>query len=140
MVVGHGIDLVEMTMIAARLEPDGTHWLDGAFTEAEQQEADPPPKRVEYYAGRYAAKEAVAKALGTGFTDDVTWLDIEVLRHSSGAPYARLSEGALAVADDLGVTRWFVSISHRGGYAVATAIAVSEPTQTGGGPTPAPSR
>ena len=125
MIIGHGIDIVELSMVEERLNA-GDDWVDGAFTEAEQAEADPPPNRVQYLAGRFAAKEAVAKALGTGFTDEVTWLDVEVLRHPSGAPHATLTEGALAVALSLGVNRWFVTIAHRGGYAVASAIAVRE--------------
>jgi holo-[acyl-carrier protein] synthase len=124
-IIGHGIDIVELSMVEQRLEA-GEHWIDGTFTESEQAEADPPPNRVQYFAGRYAAKEAVAKALGTGFTDEVTWLDVEILRLSSGAPYARLTEGALAVAESLGVTRWFVTVAHRGAYAVASAIALGE--------------
>jgi holo-[acyl-carrier protein] synthase len=124
-IVGHGIDIVELSMVEQRLEA-GEHWIDATFTEAEQAEADPPPNRVQYFAGRYAAKEAIAKALGTGFTDEVTWLDVEVLRLPSGTPYAKLTEGALAVAESLGVTRWFVTIAHRGAYAVASAIALGE--------------
>jgi holo-[acyl-carrier protein] synthase len=127
MIVGHGIDIVELSMVEKCLEA-GDDWIDGAFTEAEQAEADAPPNRVQYFAGRYAAKEAVAKALGTGFTEEVAWLDVEILRLPSGAPYAKLTEGALAVAESLGVTRWFVTIGHRGAYAVASAIAVREGT------------
>lgn len=125
MIVGHGIDIVDVSMIEQRLEA-GEHWIDGAFTEAEQAEADPPPNRVQYFAGRFAAKEAVAKAIGTGFTDEVTWLDIEVLRLPSGGPYATLTAGALAVAESLGVTRCLVTIAHRSAYAIASAIAVRE--------------
>jgi holo-[acyl-carrier protein] synthase len=124
-IVGHGIDIVELLMVQQRLEA-GEHWIDATFTEAEQAEADPPPHRVQYFAGRFAAKETVAKALGTGFTDEVTWLDVEVLRLTSGAPHVNLTEGALAVAESLGVTRWFVTIAHRGAYAVASAIAVRD--------------
>lgn len=127
MIVGHGVDIVELSVVEQRLEA-GDDWVEGAFTEAEQAEADPPPNRVQYFAGRYAAKEAVAKALGTGFTGEVAWLDVEILRLLSGAPHARLTEGALAVAESLGVTRWFVTIGHRGAYAIASAIAVREGT------------
>jgi holo-[acyl-carrier protein] synthase len=124
-IVGHGIDIVELSTIEQRLEA-GEHWMEGTFTEAEQKEADPAPNRIQYFAGRYAAKEAVVKALGTGFTDEVTWLDVEVVRFPSGAPNARLSGSALAVAESLGVTRWFVSIGHRGAYAIASAIALGK--------------
>ena len=61
-------------------------WLDGAFTESEQSGADAPPNTAQYFAARFAAKEAVVKALGTGFTDDVTWLDIEVRRKPTVVP------------------------------------------------------
>jgi len=127
MIVGHGIDVVELRSIEDRLDAEDGDWVEGAFSLEEQEQADPPPNRVEYFAGRYAAKEAVAKALGTGFTEDVAWLDIEILRSHSGAPEARLSEGALAVAQALGISRWLISISHSGAYAIASAIAEAAP-------------
>jgi holo-[acyl-carrier protein] synthase len=123
MIVGHGIDVVELKSIEDRLDVEDGDWVEGAFSREEQEQADPPPNRVQYFAGRYAAKEAVAKALGTGFTEDVAWLDIEILRAHSGAPEVRLSEGAHVVARTLGISRWFISISHSGTYAIASAIA-----------------
>ena len=101
-------------------------WLDGTFTEAEQAGADAPPNAEQYYAGRYAVKEAVAKALGTGFSDDVCWVDVEVRRKPTGAPEVHLSGGAAEVAKSLGVTAWLVSFSHSGDYAVASVIATSD--------------
>jgi holo-[acyl-carrier protein] synthase len=123
MIVGHGIDIVELRSIEERLASDEDDWVDGAFSHEEQEQADLPPNRVHFFAGRYAAKEAVAKALGTGFTEEVAWLDVEILRSPSGAPEVRLSEGAQVVARTLGISRWFISISHSGAYAVASAIA-----------------
>ena len=93
MIVGHGIDVVELSSIEKRLASAENDWVEGAFSHDEQEQADPPPNRVNYFAGRYAAKEAVAKALGTGFNENVTWLDVEILRSSSGATEVRLSEG-----------------------------------------------
>src|ERR1700675_4492956 len=78
MIVGHGIDITDLQSVEQRLASSEGDWIDGAFTVAEQEQADPSPNHVAYYAGRYAAKEAVAKALGTGFSGDVTWLDIEI--------------------------------------------------------------
>jgi holo-[acyl-carrier protein] synthase len=126
MVIGHGIDIVEMRKIEYLLARSGGEWTEGAFTAAEREQADPPPNHLQYFAGRYAAKEAVAKALGTGFSDDVAWLDIEILRQPAGSPEVRLSGGALEAATDLGVSRWLVSISHSGDYAVASALALAD--------------
>lgn len=125
-IIGHGIDIQDLRRVERLLGNPHSDWLDGAFTEVEQAGADAPPNSVQYYAGRYAAKEAVAKALGTGFTDDVTWLDIEVRRKPSGAPEVNLSGGAAEVANALGITNWLVSFSHTADYAVASVIAVAE--------------
>jgi holo-[acyl-carrier protein] synthase len=95
------------------------------FTEAEQAQADPEPHRAQYFAGRYAAKEAVVKALGTGFSDEVTWHDVEILRSETGAPSVNLSDGALEAANALGITRWLLSISHGDAFAIASALAVA---------------
>jgi holo-[acyl-carrier protein] synthase len=125
MIVGHGIDLVEIRQIERRLSTAHGEWAEGAFTEAEQAQADPEPYRAQYFAGRYAAKEAVAKALGTGFSDDVTWHDVEILRSETGAPTVSLSGGALEVASAMGITDWLLSISHGDSFAIASAIAVA---------------
>lgn len=125
MIVGHGIDLFAIRRAAERLATTHGEWVEGTFTEAERAQADPEPRRAEYYAGRYAAKEAVAKALGTGFSDEVTWLDVEILRSATGAPTVSLSDGALHVAEEHGITGWLLSISHGDGFAVASAIAVA---------------
>jgi len=125
-IVGHGVDVQDIRRVEKRLADPNRDWLDGTFTEAEQAGADPYPNSVNYYAGRYAAKEAVAKALGTGFTDEVCWLDVEVRRKPTGAPEVHLSGGAAEVAKSLGVTALLVSFSHSGDYAVASVIATSD--------------
>lgn len=125
-IIGHGIDLQDVQKVEKLLANPDNDWLDGAFTQSEQTSADAPPNIAQYFAGRFAAKEAVAKALGTGFTDEVTWLDIEVYRKPSGAPHIRLSGGAAEVAQALGVTGWFLSLSHSGTFCIASAIAIAE--------------
>ena len=82
-------------------------------------------ERAQFFAGRFAAKEAVGKALGTGISGDIAWKDIEILRDVNGAPLVSLSGETLDVANALGVTRWLLSISHTETYAVASAIAVT---------------
>jgi holo-[acyl-carrier protein] synthase len=125
MIVGHGIDIVEIRHIERRLATAHGEWVEGSFTEAEQEQADPAPHGAQYFAGRYAAKEAVAKALGTGFSDDVTWHDVEILRSATGAPTVCLTNGALEAAAALGITGWYLSISHSDSFAIASAIAVA---------------
>jgi holo-[acyl-carrier protein] synthase len=129
MIRGHGIDIIELARIRPHLASEHDDWADAIFSGDERAQADPPPNDIGFYAGRYAAKEAVAKALGCGFSGDVAWLDIEILRQPTGAPGVRLSGGALETASALGITHWLLSISHGGGYAVASAIAVAEPAR-----------
>jgi holo-[acyl-carrier protein] synthase len=125
-ILGHGIDIQVISRVERHLSNPHNDWLDGAFTQSEQTGADAPPNTANYYAGRYAAKEAVAKALGTGFTDEVTWLDIEVRRKPTGAPEVYLTGGAADAASSLGITGWLVSFSHSGDYAVASVIGIAE--------------
>jgi holo-[acyl-carrier protein] synthase len=124
-IVGHGIDIIQLCDIQRRLNSREADWLEGTFSKAEMDLAGPAPHRTDYFGGHYAAKEAVAKALGTGFSDDVAWLDIEILKLPTGAPIVRLSGGAKNAADALGVDNWVVSIGHSGDYAIASAIASS---------------
>lgn len=125
-ILGHGIDLYELARVQKHLRGSRGDWLEGVFSEEELEHADAPPRDIEYFGGRYAAKEAVAKALGTGFSDDVAWVDVEILRLPNGAPHVRLSGAAREAATALGVTSWLISISHSGGYAVASAIAIAD--------------
>jgi holo-[acyl-carrier protein] synthase len=124
-IVGHGVDIESEAKIDEYLKtrPD---WVERIFSAEERKLAGKPSEQPRFYAGRYAGKEAVAKSLGTGFTGDVTWHGIEILRLSSDAPYVRLSGGALVFANQLSVTTWFISISHGDGIAVASVIAVSD--------------
>jgi len=126
LLISHGIDIVELARIAASLRFSPDDFLEGTLTEAERGLAGEPAEWAGYYGGRLAAKEAVAKALGTGFSGEVSWADVEILRLPSGQPEVRLSGGAKAVADGLGVTRWLLSISHSSSFAVASAVAVSD--------------
>jgi holo-[acyl-carrier protein] synthase len=125
-ILGHGIDLMELARVQQHLSTPHGDWIDAVFSNDERAQADQPPREVEFFAGRYAAKEAVVKALGTGFSDNVAWLDVEIRRRPAGGVEVHLSGGADEIATALGVTRWLVSISHSGGYAVASAIALSD--------------
>jgi holo-[acyl-carrier protein] synthase len=125
-IIGHGIDIVAIRRIAGLIDRYAEDFLEATFTLNERKEAESPETATAFFAGRFAAKEAVVKALGTGFFGDIAWTDVEILRQRTGAPNVHLSGGALAVAQSLGVTRWLVSISHDKSHAVASAIALSD--------------
>jgi len=123
-IIGHGIDLVETARIARMLEEHAQRFLDRCFSPREQAYCNANPKRrVEHLAGRFAAKEAVLKAIGTGWRGKIAWTDIEVLRADSGQPHIELSGECRRIAADLGITRWHISISHVATHASASAIA-----------------
>jgi holo-[acyl-carrier protein] synthase len=123
-IVGHGIDIMDVAD-ARRLadQPDG-HFLRRCFTDNEISDAGSGVNRAERLAGRFAAKEAVAKAMGVGAGDGFGWTDIEIKTAETGAPSVVLQGGAAARAADLGITAWSVSTSHTATYAVASAIAL----------------
>jgi holo-[acyl-carrier protein] synthase len=124
-IVGHGIDMESEARIEGYLK-SRERWAERIFSPAERELAGELAKHAYFYAGRFAGKEAVAKALGTGFSGDVTVLGIEILRLPSDAPYVRLNGATLRFATELGVTGWFISISHRNGLAIASVIALGE--------------
>ena len=122
-IVGHGIDIVETGRIRELVERHGAHFLDRVFTKGEQEYAGRNPKRYyEHLAGRFAAKEAVLKVLGTGWRGGIAWTDIEVVKESSGQPRIVLTGECLRIATERGIAHWHVSISHIETHATASAI------------------
>lgn len=128
-IVGHGIDAVEIVRIEGFLRSSTRKWAASIFSLAERDQADEPPLDARYYAGRFAGKEAVSKALGTGMAGDVTVHTIEILRLPSGAPFVNVVGRAQEVAAELGVTHWFISITYSGGLAIASVIAGADTSQ-----------
>jgi holo-[acyl-carrier protein] synthase len=127
-ILGHGIDLVETHRIQKLLDTHGQHFLDRVFTPAEQRYcARQPKRRIEHLAGRFAAKEAILKALGTGWSGGIAWTDMEILPESTGRPGLRLTGQCQAVAQKIGITQWHISISHIQTHATASAIASTMP-------------
>lgn len=124
--VGVGIDLVEVDRIHSLLEKNGDRFKHRVFTDGEIQYCDSCVESAMHYAARFAAKEAVAKALGTGFAEGVGWADIEVLRGESGAPTVVLHGGAARVAAQAGVTRVLLSLTHTRTTAGASALLLSD--------------
>lgn len=114
-----GVDLVDTGRIHDILERHGTRFLERVYTPSERVYCQ---DRAASLAVRWAAKEAVVKALGCGF-GDIHWRDIEVKVDKRGAPYLCLHREALAQAEALGLTEWAISLSHTGDHAIAFVVA-----------------
>ena len=115
-----GVDLIEIARIEELVARHGKHYLERIYTPAELEQCG---RRAESLAGRFAAKEAVAKALGSGI-GDVTWKEIEVLGDENNAPVLTLHGEALNKANELGLAMWSVSISHSQSHSVALVVAI----------------
>jgi len=121
MIVGMGVDIIEIDRIRAAMERS-PRFGQRLYTAGEIAYCDRHKNRFQHYAGRFAAKEAAFKALGTGWGGGVAWRDVEVCNAESGKPSLVLHGRARAVGDQLGVTAAHVSISHSERYAVAQVI------------------
>lgn len=121
-IVGIGLDLVKIARIRALTERWNERFLRRLFTDAERRECLTRSAPYASLAGRFAAKEAVLKALGTGWTAGVRWVDIQVLNDPAGRPVATVAGAVETLARKAGVTRIHVSLSHDGDYAIAEAI------------------
>lgn len=129
MIVGVGTDLCDVERIAGALERQGDRFRRRICSDREQQLAAGGVEEALFYAGRFAAKEACAKALGTGITERVRWTHIEVLAEATGLPVLHLSEGARRRARRLaqgGAFRAHVSITHDGSFAMAFVVLEAE--------------
>ena len=118
----NGIDLVDFPRIEEMVEKHGNRFLDRIFTANEQAYATSNRNSTEKLAGRFAAKEACSKALGTGMRLGVTWRHMAISHEPSGKPVLHLSGSALKKAKDMGANTWHVSLSHEGEYATAVVI------------------
>ena len=123
-IIGHGIDLVEIAEMRRWIEDPRDPLIPRCFVREEIDEVGDGPDRVERLAGRFAAKEAVLKALGTGFGAGVAFSDVIIYRAAGAPPQVRLTGGAAKAATELGIVEWRLSISHAGAMAMASAIAI----------------
>lgn len=119
-----GVDLIEIERIKRAVDQHGARFLERVYTAIERQDCG---QRIESLAARFAAKEAAAKALGTGiWRHGVEWTDIEITRDpASGAPSLLLHRAAADHAQLLGLTEWSVSLSHDRERAIAFVVATS---------------
>jgi holo-[acyl-carrier protein] synthase len=122
MIVGMGIDIAEVKRIAAVIESQKERFLRRVFTLDEVAYCEQFKNRFERYAGRFAVKEAAMKALGTGWSRGVRWVDLEVVRQRSGRPTLALKGEAKKIADALGVKNIVISITHTAEQAIAQVI------------------
>lgn len=119
-----GIDTLEIQRMAEGIDRLGERFLNRFFTPAERQQCADKPARL---AARFAAKEAVGKALGTGI-GDVSWKEIEILSDERRRPILHLHGNAAALAAELGLVHWDVSLTHTDTLASAVAVAMGVPT------------
>jgi holo-[acyl-carrier protein] synthase len=136
MIVGSGIDLVEIHRIQETLDRFGPRFLKKVYTAAEQAYCLRKRNAAESLAARFAAKEAGAKALGTGMSRGVTWLEIEVVRERSGRPTLRFLGRAAEMAHRLNARRAALSITHSRDLAMASVVLEDEAPGQQGGPGP----
>ncbi len=122
MILGTGIDLTEIPRIQQSLDRFGQRFLDRVYTPAEQAYCLRKRKAAESLAARFAAKEAGAKALGTGISHGVTWLEIEVVRAPGSRPTLRFHGRAAQMAEALGVARAALSLTHTDTLAQASVV------------------
>lgn len=123
--LAHGIDIVETARVAQLLARHPDRARQRLFTPTELDYAAGKKREIEHLAARFAAKEAVLKALGTGWTGGLAWTDVEVTRDHAGRPGVALHGAAAALAADRGITTWLVSLSHTETHAVASVIGLA---------------
>ena len=122
MIVGLGLDIAEIDRIEAAITRHGAPILARLYTPAEVAYCESHRNKFERYAGRFAAKEAAMKALGTGWRRGVRWRDIEVIRERSGKPSLELIGAAKRIAEELGAKNIFLTITHSGNLPLAEVI------------------
>lgn len=120
---GIGIDVIEVERVEQSLAQHGERFLQRMFTAAEQDYCLKQHCPARHFAARFAAKEAVAKALGTGIGAQVHWTDIEIKRGERGEPVVQMHGRGKDFCDQLGITVIVVSLSHAHAYAAASALA-----------------
>jgi holo-[acyl-carrier protein] synthase len=122
MIVGIGVDVVDIRRLRRALERQGERFMQRIYTAGEQEycraHRDPAP----YFAARFAAKEALFKALGTGWAQGVTWLDAEIRNNDQGAPWLALRGRTEEASRELSVRKIHLSLSHSEEAAVALVI------------------
>lgn len=122
-IIGIGTDIIECLRIAQMIERHGELFINRVYTTHEIQYCQSRKLATQHYAGRWAAKEAILKALGTGWRRGISWRDVEIRNEPGGRPVVALRGGARDVVEQLGITEMLISISHCRSHATAYALA-----------------
>jgi holo-[acyl-carrier protein] synthase len=125
-IIAHGIDLVDCPRIEEMVERHGDRFINRVFTAAEQAYAEANKNKAEKLAGRFAAKEAILKLMGTGWRGKIAWTDIEIVNNAAGQPEVTLSGEVKKLAEELGIKHISVSITHTANFVIASAVALTE--------------
>jgi holo-[acyl-carrier protein] synthase len=125
-ILGIGTDIVECLRIAQMIERHGELFINRVYTPLEIRYCQSRKASTQHYAGRWAAKEAILKAIGTGWRKGISWRDVEVRNDSGGRPIVGMRGGARDAVEHLGIQKIMVSISHCRSHATAYAIALGQ--------------
>ncbi len=123
-IIGIGTDIIECPRIGKMIEQHGELFLRRVYTEREIRYCQARKHAIEHFAGRWAAKEAILKAIGTGWTRGIAWTDLEIRNQTGGAPRVLVCGGAKEAARERGIANILISISHCRTYATAYSLAV----------------
>jgi holo-[acyl-carrier protein] synthase len=123
-ILGIGTDITECLRIAQMIERHGELFITRVYTPQEIQYCQSRKQATQHFAGRWAAKEAVLKAVGTGWRRGISWRDVEIRNQLGGKPVVALFGGLRDVAEELGIGQILISISHCRSHATAYALAV----------------
>jgi len=130
-IIGIGTDIVECLRIGRMIEQHGELFLTRVYTSHEIRYCQNRKNSTEHFAGRWAAKEAILKCLGTGWSKGLAWTDLEIRNDYNGAPEVHMSGAVREYAEQLRISNIMISISHCRAYATAYALALN-----GGSPPP----
>lgn len=125
-IIGIGTDITECLRIARMIERHGELFIDRVYTPEEIRYCQRHKQTTQHFAGRWAAKEAILKALGTGWRRGISWRDVEVRNEPSGKPTVAVRGGAKDVVEQLGIAEIQISISHCRSHATAFAVAIGK--------------
>lgn len=125
-VFGIGTDITECLRIARMIERYGDLFISRVYTDEEIRYCQARKQSTQHYTGRWAAKEAVLKAMGTGWIRGISWRDIEIRNEPGGKPLVGIRGGARDVIEQMGISEILVTISHCRTHATAYAIALSK--------------
>lgn len=123
-IIAHGIDLVDFERLEQTLQRHEKRFCERVFTPRETADADKVKNRIEKLAGRFAAKEAVMKLIGTGWRNGVAWTDIEVVNNEWGQPVVTISGKVRELAERKHIEQITLSITHTANFAIASAVAL----------------